>query len=145
MKFKAMLLGLSVITALPAFAQKPVYLDTGKPIEERVKHWYLKNCKAFVFPSIAEGFGLPVLEAMAYGKPVFLSRHTCLPEIGGDYAYYFNMDFDRELMQVEFKRGLEDYYGDVSRKAEEIKEYANRFSWENTARLYLRIYEEMVR
>lgn len=115
------------------------------PIEERVKHWYLKNCKAFVFPSIAEGFGLPVLEAMAYGKPVFLSRHTCLPEIGGDYAYYFNMDFDRELMQVEFKRGLEDYYGDVSRKAEEIKEYANRFSWENTARLYLRIYEEMVR
>ena len=110
------------------------------PIEERVKH-----CKAFVFPSIAEGFGLPVLEAMAYGKPVFLSRHTCLPEIGGDYAYYFNMDFDRELMQVEFKRGLEDYYGDVSRKAEEIKEYANRFSWENTARLYLRIYEEMVR
>lgn len=115
------------------------------PIEERVKHWYLKNCKAFVFPSIAEGFGLPVLEAMAYGKPVFLSRHTCLPEIGGDYAYYFNMDFDRELMQVEFKRGLEDYYDDVSRKAEEIKEYANRFSWENTARLYLRIYEEMVR
>ena len=48
-------------------------------------------------------------------------------------------------MQVEFKRGLEDYYDDVSRKAEEIKEYANRFSWENTARLYLRIYEEMVR
>ena len=37
MKFKAMLLGLSVITALPALAQKPVYLDTGKPIEERVK------------------------------------------------------------------------------------------------------------
>lgn len=37
MKLKAMLLGLSVMTALPAFAQKPVYLDTGKPIEERVK------------------------------------------------------------------------------------------------------------
>ena len=37
MKFKAMLLGLSVMTALSAFAQKPVYLDTGKPIEERVK------------------------------------------------------------------------------------------------------------
>ena len=37
MKLKTMLLGLSVMTALPAFAQKPVYLDTGKPIEERVK------------------------------------------------------------------------------------------------------------
>ena len=37
MKLKAMLLGLSVMTALSAFAQKPVYLDTGKPIEERVK------------------------------------------------------------------------------------------------------------
>ena len=37
MKLKTMLLGLSVMTALSAFAQKPVYLDTGKPIEERVK------------------------------------------------------------------------------------------------------------
>lgn len=115
------------------------------PIDESVKHWYFKHCKAFVFPSIAEGFGLPIIEAMAYGKPVFLSRHTCLPEIGGDYAYYFNTDFDRQLMQEEFRKGLDDYYANEQAKAESIKHYAQRFSWANTAQRYLEIYKEMIR
>ena len=113
------------------------------PIDEGVKHWYLKNCKAFVFPSIAEGFGLPVLEAMAYGKPVFLSQHTCLPEIGGDCAYYFNRNFDREQMQEEFKKGLEDYYTHEAERAEKIKKHTGKFSWENAAKEYLKIYREM--
>ena len=43
------------------------------PVSEPVKQWYLQNCDAFVFPSIAEGFGLPVIEAMRYGKPIFTS------------------------------------------------------------------------
>lgn len=58
-------------------------------IPETQKQWYLKNCTAFAFPSLAEGFGLPVIEAMSFGKPVFLSDRTSLPEIGGDLAYYF--------------------------------------------------------
>ena len=40
-------------------------------ISENDKYWYYQNCTAFVFPSIAEGFGLPVIEAMYFGKPVF--------------------------------------------------------------------------
>lgn len=115
------------------------------PIDESVKHWYFKHCKAFAFPSIAEGFGLPVIEAMAYGKPVFLSRHTCLPEIGGDYAYYFNTDFDRTLMQEEFRKGLDDYYANEQAKAEAIRNHARQFSWANAARRYLDIYKEMTR
>lgn len=113
------------------------------PIDESVKHWYLKNCKAFVFPSIAEGFGLPVIEAMDYGKPVFLSRHTCLPEIGGEYAYYFNRDFDRKLMQKEFMDGLQDF-DNGGKSPDDIKKYASRFSWDNAARQYLKIYDEMI-
>ncbi|MBS1527675.1 MAG: glycosyltransferase family 4 protein, partial [Bacteroidetes bacterium] len=42
------------------------------PVSDDDKAWYYKNCSAFVFPSIAEGFGLPVIEAMYFGKPVFL-------------------------------------------------------------------------
>lgn len=113
------------------------------PIDESVKHWYFKYCKAFVFPSIAEGFGLPVIEAMAYGKPVFLSRHTCLPEIGGEQAYYFNTDFNRPLMQEEFRQGLDDYYRHEQERAEAIKAHALQFSWAHAARQYLDIYREM--
>ena len=52
--------------------------------------------------SLAEGFGLPVIEAMTYGKPVFLSRRTSLPEIGGDKAFYFNDEFDPDGMKEKF-------------------------------------------
>ena len=47
-------------------------------------------CKAVVFPSLFEGFGAPVLEAMSYGKPVLCSNVTSLPEVGGDTVIYFD-------------------------------------------------------
>ena len=50
------------------------------PVSADDKNWYYANCEAFAFPSLAEGFGLPVIEAMNHGKPVFLSRLTALPE-----------------------------------------------------------------
>jgi glycosyltransferase involved in cell wall biosynthesis len=50
----------------------------------------LKRCKALVFPSLFEGFGMPVLEAMSVGKPVLCSNSTSLPEVAGDAAYLFD-------------------------------------------------------
>ncbi|MBF0481675.1 MAG: glycosyltransferase [Desulfovibrionaceae bacterium] len=50
----------------------------------------LENCLALVFPSLYEGFGMPVLEAMAHGKPVLCSAATSLPEIAGDAALFFD-------------------------------------------------------
>jgi alpha-1,3-rhamnosyl/mannosyltransferase len=47
---------------------------------------------AFAYPSIYEGFGLPPLEALASGVPVMVSRHSCLPEVCGDAARYFDPD-----------------------------------------------------
>jgi glycosyltransferase involved in cell wall biosynthesis len=58
-------------------------------VSETEKSWYFNNCTAFAFPSNAEGFGLPVTEAMSVGKPIFLSLRTALPEIGGDAAFLF--------------------------------------------------------
>ena len=107
-------------------------------ISEEEKYWLYANCKAFVFPSLAEGFGLPVIEAMSLGKPVFLSTHTSLPETGGNEAYYFS-SFDPEDMYRTFTKGIDDYSGN-SQKATKIAEHASQFSWENAAKKYQQLY-----
>ena len=106
------------------------------PIGESEKHWYLKNCDAFVHPSIAEGFGLPVIEAMQYGKPVFISDHTSLPEIGGEYAYYFNHEFDADGMRDEFMKGMADF-ANGGKRPEDIIRRAESFSWDEAARKHI--------
>ena len=77
-------------------------------ITDADRAWYYQNCEAFVFPSLAEGFGLPVVEAMHFGKPVFLSKHTSLPEIGQDKAFYFD-SFNADDMQTTFINGLHQF------------------------------------
>ena len=111
------------------------------PISEEDKAWLYQNCEAFMFPSLTEGFGLPVIEAMALGKPVFISDKTSLPEIGGPYAYYFK-DFSPEAMKETFLAGMEDYRSNPS-KAEEIKRWASRFSWEESAKEYIKLYHSL--
>jgi glycosyltransferase involved in cell wall biosynthesis len=67
---------------------------TGFIADSQLK-WLYKNCQAYVFPSLSEGFGLPGLEAMYEGAPVISSNATCLPEIYGDAAVYFDpLDVD---------------------------------------------------
>ncbi len=112
-------------------------------VTESVKYWYLQHCTAFLFPSIAEGFGLPVVEAMHYGKPVFLSPHTSLPEIGGDVAYYFPADFERRQMQAVFDAGMNDFGCGVI-TPETVKAQSARFSWDDAARGYQEIYRSFM-
>ena len=59
-------------------------------IDDTQRDWLYKNAAAYVFPSLMEGFGLPGLEAMGYGAPVVSSNATCLPEVYGDAAHYFD-------------------------------------------------------
>lgn len=110
-------------------------------ISEEEKYWYYRNCEAFLFPSIAEGFGLPVIEAMSLGKPVFLSTNTSLPEVGGPHAYYFK-NFDPVVMQDELLRGLNDFT--AMKKETEIKTWAGQFSWERAAKAYWDIYRSLL-
>ncbi|MBB6111218.1 Glycosyltransferase involved in cell wall bisynthesis [Mucilaginibacter lappiensis] len=112
------------------------------PISDDDKAWYYKNCEAFVFPSIAEGFGLPVIEAMHFGKPVFVSNCTSLPEIAGDAAYYFN-SFDGEDMQQVFKTGLQHFK--EHNPSEQIIAHANKYNWDNTAKQYLQLYQDCIK
>jgi len=108
-------------------------------ISEEDKAWYYKNCEAFVFPSVAEGFGLPVIEAMHFGKPVFLSTYTSLPEIGGDAAFYFD-SFEPEAMQQVFAAGIERFYTEAWQQ--KVIAHAMQFDWQETARQYLALYDE---
>jgi len=107
------------------------------PISENDKQWYLKNCLAFVFPSLTEGFGLPVVEAMHFGIPIFLSKYTSLPEIGGEVCYYFD-SFNKIDMQHTIQQGLQ-HYSSTNTK-EKIQNRAALFNWKKAATKYLEIY-----
>ncbi|MFI5240301.1 MAG: glycosyltransferase family 4 protein [Candidatus Saccharimonadia bacterium] len=62
--------------------------------------WLYQNAQAFVFPSLAEGFGLPPLEAMALGTPVISSNSSCLPEVLGEAAVYFDPTNSAQMAKV---------------------------------------------
>ena len=111
-------------------------------IEEEEKNYFYHHCSAFVFPSLYEGFGLPVIEAMLCGKPVFSSRCTSLPEIGGNMAFYWD-NFDAEHMAHVFANGMHIYNSDEKAFSEALKEYASMFSWKQNAGTYLNLYESL--
>jgi glycosyltransferase involved in cell wall biosynthesis len=109
-------------------------------VSDAQKAWLYANCEALLFPSIAEGFGLPPLEAMHFRKPVFLSRLTSLPEVGGDMADYFD-DFDPYAM----KKVIEARMPVRQRHPQALKDQACKFSWECAADAYLKKYVGMMR
>lgn len=112
-------------------------LFTGSVSEEE-KMWYMENCELFVFPSLAEGFGLPVVEAMYLGTPVLLSRHTSLPEIGGDVASYFD-SFEPEEMGSTLKKVFSQR-SSAEKTAEKLISQAKLFSWQQAANSYIHLY-----
>lgn len=112
-------------------------------ISEYDKIYCYKNCSAFAFPSLREGFGMPVVEAMSYGRPLFLSNNTSLPEIGGEFSFYWD-NYDADYMLDIFLRGM-----NLFDKNEETysKWYINRaksFNWGTAALEYLKVYKNVL-
>ena len=110
-------------------------------ISDAQKAWAYARCAGFLFPSLTEGFGLPPIEAMHFGKPVFLARRTCLPEIGGDAASYFD-SFEPEAMKTVVQQGLA-FHAEPGR-AEAVKTHAAQFSWDRAADTYLALYRRLL-
>jgi glycosyltransferase involved in cell wall biosynthesis len=110
-------------------------------LSEAQKAWLYAHCLGFVFPSLAEGFGLPPIEAMHFGKPVFLSRLTSLPEVGGDQACYFD-SFDGASMRAVVQAGLAEHA--LPGRAAAIVAHARRFSWARCADEHLALYRRLL-
>ncbi|MEW4923981.1 glycosyltransferase family 1 protein [Algibacter sp. 2305UL17-15] len=112
-------------------------------ITESDKIFYYKNCLAFGFPSLREGFGLPVLEAMTFGKPVFLSTKTSLPEIGGEMSFYWE-HFDPEYMAHVFEKRMEAFNKDKDTFKMAYKNHSKQFTWQNAAKQYIEVYKSIL-
>ena len=82
-----------------------------------------------MFPSLYEGFGLPILEAMRRGLPVVTAAVSSLPEVGGDAAVYVDDPRDAEALSGAIERAL----GDRARRRDLGHAQAAKFTWDRTA------------
>ena len=107
------------------------------------RDWLFTKCKAYIFPSLMEGFGLPPLEAMAYGTPVVSSNASCLPEVLGEAAEYFNPK-DIANMAAAIERVITN---DQLRATmiERGHQQVAKYSWEKMARETHDIYMKVLK
>jgi glycosyltransferase involved in cell wall biosynthesis len=112
---------------------------TGFVSEGQLK-WLYENCSAYLFPSLSEGFGLPGLEAMLNNAPVLSSNATCLPEIYGDAASYFDPLDANSIIE-----SIEDILSNEKLREDFIKKGRNKtkeYSWERMAKQTLDLYNQ---
>jgi glycosyltransferase involved in cell wall biosynthesis len=120
-------------------APRIVHLDYLPPAQLATAYGH---ADVFVFPSIHEGFGFPLLEAMTHGVPVIAARSSSLPEIGGDAALYFDPRNARELAEL-LRRVLRDdtLRNDLIARG---RERAAQFRWDRTAEETMRVIRGVV-
>jgi len=111
---------------------------TGFVSEPELK-WLYQHCEAYVFPSLSEGFGLPALEAMMHGAPVASSNATCLPEVYGSAAHYFDPMNVNDMAQK-----IDDILSDPNLRKKLVaagKQQAAKYSWKRMAEQTLAVYD----
>jgi len=110
-------------------------------VSEEDKQCLMAGCELFVYPSRYEGFGLPPLEALAFGKPCVVTDATSLPEVVGDCALMARSE-DTESLTETMKRGLADAgYREHAREAGPA--WAAEFTWERAAREFLDVLDSL--
>lgn len=113
---------------------------TGYVSDAELSNLY-RYCFAFVYPTWYEGFGLPVLEAINFGKPVIASKVTSIPEIIGDSPALIMPNDIEGLCEQMQKLGMTDYY---TRVVELETQNINKFSWDDSAERLMNIYKNLV-
>lgn len=117
--------------AIEASSYRPNIHTFGR-ITEAEKKFVLEHTAAFVYPTLYEGFGLPVIEAMACGTPVISYRNSSLPEIAGDFPLY--TDSDNGYAIYCCLRTMLNRKPLSSSERQAAINHAQRFNWENCAR-----------
>jgi len=110
-------------------------------VSDKLLPLFYKNACCFVFPSLYEGFGIPILEAFQCGCPVIASNTSSLPEVGGDAVLYFDPYSEVELREAILKLLYNDSMKDVLIK--NGYNQLNNFSWQKTAIETEKIYQSI--
>ena len=110
-------------------------------VDEEDKPVLYRNAETFVFPSKREGFGLPVLEAMACGTPVVTSNATSIPEVVGEAGFNIDPDDARGMAGAIIATIIQDNLAADMRQSSQKQ--AAEFSWEKTAMQTLMIYDQV--
>jgi glycosyltransferase involved in cell wall biosynthesis len=101
-----------------------------------------RKAVCFVFPSLYEGFGIPILEAFACGCPVILSNSSSFPEVGGNAALYFELE-DPETLMKAIKKVLQDV--ELSENLKKAGyERLKPFSWDKSVRQHQEVYKMLL-
>ena len=97
---------------------------------------------AFIFPSLYEGFGLPIIEAMACGCPTLSSNRCSLPEIGGDAAHFFSPTEISEIAESIRKVCEDSEFRHILVKRG--PEQAKKFNWESSFKKHMDLFETIL-
>jgi len=111
-------------------------------LSHEAKTAVIGNATAFVFPSLYEGFGLPVIEAMSLGVPVITSDRASLPEICGSAAVLVDPEKDEDIASA-MRRVIDDHIFSAELRQKALRRAAD-FSWQQTVRETIRVYEKAV-
>lgn len=112
-------------------------------LTQKEKVWMYRHCDAFLFPSLLEGFGLPVIEAMQFGKPVFTSNCTSIPEVAGGYSFIWE-DFEPSHMAELMTRELPSFKEKRTFADDMVRYATTNFTYKKNFENYLALYRQML-
>ena len=104
--------------------------------------WLYRHCYANLYPSLFEGFGLPVLEGMQFGAPTITSNSTSIPEVAGNAAILINPEDVEDLSQAMLR--LANNREDRDQLSKAGVKQAESFNWKNSAAALLDLYKEVL-
>lgn len=111
-------------------------------VDDNTLQWLYQNCFAAIYPSLFEGFGLPVLEAMTLGALVITSNSTSIPEIAGSSAILIDPLQEEEIYEALFKLVSNKIYREALKQ--KALQQARKFSWSSSAAKILDLYQKVV-
>jgi glycosyltransferase involved in cell wall biosynthesis len=111
-------------------------------VDDAALQWLYQNCFALACPSLFEGFGLPVLEAMSLGSVVIASNVSSIPEIVGDASLLVDPNSQQNIADAMFALASNPELH--KRLKDQVRSQASRFNWKTTAQQVLQCYHQVL-